>query len=65
MNEIQTRSETTGLMFHRTLDDAFKRAKRDDSVWKISFYAHDGTRIRLIRITQGWLYEDINGNREL
>jgi len=47
--EVQTRSETGGLKFHQSISAALKHARRDQSVWKISFNAEDGTRIRLVR----------------
>lgn len=62
--EIQTRSEMNGLRFYRTLESAFADALYDKTVWKISFNAEDGSRIRLIRTPDGWIYEDINGNRQ-
>lgn len=42
--EVQTRSETTGLMQHKTLEEAIQRIKRDRSVWKISYTTEDGWR---------------------
>ena len=61
--KYQTRSEVNGINFHLTLEEAFQRAEVDDSIWKISFNAEDGTRVRLIRTNEGWTYQDILGNR--
>lgn len=61
--EVQTRSEENGLKFYSTLTDAFRAAQIDTSVWKISFNAYDGTRVRLVRTSEGWIYEDITGVR--
>ena len=57
--EIQTRSEMNGLKFYKSLSYAFRAAKHDPTIWKISFNAEDGSRIRLVRTSQGWVYEDI------
>lgn len=45
--EVQTRSETTGLQQHKTLEEAIERIRMDCSVWKISYQTEDGWR-RLI-----------------
>jgi myo-inositol-hexaphosphate 3-phosphohydrolase len=61
---IQTRSEKTGLGYHKTLQDALFCAREDISIWKISFDIEDGTRVRLVKTSDGWTYENIfTGNR--
>ncbi len=46
---VQTRSETTGILAHTTVELAFDAAERDDTIWKISFDAEDGSRIKLVK----------------
>lgn len=68
MTEIQTRSEENGLKFHQSVREAFEHAKKDKTVWKVSFTV-DGEQVRLIRserkegnlkaITNYWIYEPI------
>lgn len=61
----QTRSSSERDVQHfSALSEAFEEARRDRQVWKISFNAQDGTRIRLLRTEHGWVYEDVYGNRE-
>lgn len=55
--EVQTRDETGGLKFHSSLSAALKESRRNPSVWKISFNAEDGTRVRLVRSRDGWMLE--------
>jgi hypothetical protein len=47
--EVQTRSESNGLRFFTSVYNAFEAAERDSSIWKISFNAQNGERVRLIR----------------
>lgn len=57
MSEFQTRSETNGLQYFQNGKEAFLHAKKDPTVWKISF---DG--VRLVRKEIGsdiWLYSPI------
>ena len=49
MTEFQTRSEETGLEFFDTIDSAMAHAKKDPTVWKISFALPNGDQIRLVR----------------
>lgn len=58
---FQTRSELNGLSDFDTLDGAFMAAKNDRTIWKISFNAQNGERIRLIRLTEDskWIYQSI------
>lgn len=42
--EVQTRSEVTGLMQHKTLDEAIIRIRQDAFVWKVSYTTEDGWR---------------------
>lgn len=46
---IQLRSETNGISFVASLRDALIAAKKDASVWKISFNMENGERCRLVR----------------
>lgn len=58
---IQTRSEVTGIQTHQTIPDALNHAKQDRTVWKISFDAINGDRVRLVSRDNGftWIYEPI------
>jgi len=56
--EIQTRSETTGMAYHKTFDAAFKAAEKDKTIWKISWGDGDN-RIRMVRDRNAWKYEPI------
>jgi hypothetical protein len=57
--ETQTRAHDGELKRYDSLVDAMKFAKANPQVWKVSFNAYDGTRVRLVRTTIGWIYEDI------
>jgi len=57
--EIQTSSQTGDIRFYRTLESALTEAQLDTKVWKVSFNAEDGTRIRLVRTIEGWVYENV------
>jgi len=57
--EIQTRSQTGEIKFYNSLTSALADAKEDKKVWKVSFNAEDGERIRLIRTIEGWVYENV------
>jgi len=46
---IQTRDEEDGLLAHATVEHAFNAARRDDTIWKISFDAEDGSHVRLVK----------------
>lgn len=60
--EVQTRDECGQLKFFETLRAAFEHAERDPTVWKISFEAATGERVRLVWGADGrWIYEDIMG----
>lgn len=58
---IQSRSEETGIKLHKTLNEALQDAKEDKSIWKISFDAIDGSRVRLVRYENPdeWIYSPI------
>lgn len=47
--EVQTRNEAGALQVFESLRLAFNHAEQDLSVWKVSFNAEDGSRVRLIR----------------
>jgi len=69
--DVQTRSENNGLLVHSSVDLAFAEAKaeakakakaeakRDPTVWKVSWTAQDGTRVRLVKEGERWIYEPI------
>lgn len=59
--EIQLRSEETGIVFTDTMGKALEIAKKDKTIWKISFFL-EGTKpenqIRLIRDEQDqWILQ--------
>lgn len=51
---VQVRSEETGIKHLNTLSDAMTTAKKDRSIWKISFQLPTGERCRLVRNTPNW-----------
>jgi hypothetical protein len=64
MTEFQTRSEETGIILHRSMNDALNHADEDKSVWKISFTTPDtNERIRLVKTEHGWILENVYGER--
>jgi hypothetical protein len=46
---VQTRSESGGLEYFDTVQEALTYANEHEDVWKISFEAKTGERIRLVR----------------
>ncbi len=56
---IQTRSEINGIAYHANLLEAMTAVGRDNSIWKISFNAANGERIRLIWEYDCWILESI------
>jgi hypothetical protein len=50
--EFQTRSEWNGLKYFESLKLAMAEAKKDPSVWKISFNVVTEERVRLVRYTK-------------
>lgn len=46
---FQTRSEEHGIAHWVTLEQALRKAETDLTIWKISFAAPDGSRVRLLR----------------
>jgi hypothetical protein len=59
-DSVQTRSEMNGLVFFDTVAEAIRHAEIDDTVWKISFDASTGERIRLVREHgHTWVYDPI------
>ena len=61
---FQTRSEENGIQTYITLIEALDMARRDNTIWKISFDAFNGERIRLVKTIEGWTYENvITGDR--
>lgn len=61
---IQTRSYTFGVQEWTSLQEALSAARKDASIWKISFVIMDGgSRVRLVRENNQWVYEDVFGDR--
>lgn len=61
---VQTRSEENGLVELTSLKDAFAKAKKDKTIWKISFSLDNGERVRPTRqedsvIGEVWIYESL------
>jgi hypothetical protein len=52
---VQIRSEKTGIKHLNTLADALSSARKDESIWKISFALPTGERCRLIKVTPNWV----------
>lgn len=50
---VQTRSEENGIRDFDTVKEAIAHAKEDETVWKISFLAASGERVRLINTSTG------------
>lgn len=58
--EAQTRNEHGEILRHASVNDAMLHAREDPSVWKISFDAANGERIRLVQKGRGtWVYEPL------
>jgi len=60
MTEVQTRSEETGLKFHKTIREALDYAEKDKTVWKISF-SIGKERVRLVR-GQKYIYKEMKNH---
>lgn len=58
---FQTRSETKGISNETTLFRALEAAKKDRTIWKISFNAANGDRVRLVTHDNGitWILEPL------
>ena len=56
---IQTRNSDGQCIEHITFLDALRASRDDVTIWKISFQIEDGTRIRLVRDFDGWVYENV------
>ena len=63
--EVQTRSEENGLEFFGTIAEAFDHAKKDETVWKVSFI-HRGERFRFVRAENNeWVNEPLPDFEEM
>jgi hypothetical protein len=62
--EVQTRNEEGSLCFFPTLKEALDHAKKDKTVWKVSFSLGE-ERVRLIRRDEKWVLEQIPDFGEL
>lgn len=58
----QTRNHEGEIKQFNTIQEAFSEAARDEGVFKISFSLPTTERVRLIRVHDQWIAEDINGN---
>lgn len=47
--EFQTRSEDTGLIQHKTLEDAINHCNTDPTIWKLSYESEEFGRVRYIK----------------
>lgn len=57
---IQTRSEVTGIRNFPQIAEAMFAAKDDLTIWKISFNAANGDRVRLVRFQNTeWIFDPI------
>ena len=60
INGFALRSEESGTTYADTLSEAIELADLDETIWKISFNAANGERVRLVRsISDDWCYEPI------
>lgn len=60
--KVQTRGEEDGLKQFPTVKEAYVHALNTPDVWKISFYADNGERVRLVRSEEEpsqFFYEDL------
>jgi hypothetical protein len=60
--KVQTRGEEDGLKLFHTVKEAYVYALNTPDVWKISFYADNGERVRLVRSEEEpsqFFYEDL------
>lgn len=59
--EVQTRDEDGALEFFDTITEAFEHAKRNPSIWKVSFTTEDDEYIRFIRYFPGnnWQFKPL------
>lgn len=61
--EVQTRDGHGALCFFHTVKEAMEHAEKNPDVWKVSFAAEDGSRVRLVRrgtpLFRFWSYEPI------
>lgn len=58
---VQVRSEESGCHTVQTIKQAMRLAAEHEDIWKISFDAENGERVRLVRdeLTGFWVYENI------
>lgn len=59
--KVQTRNSEGELQFFDTVKEAFDHADEDQTVWKVSFDAEDGSRVRFVESPSkdGWVFEPI------
>jgi len=56
---IQTRNREGTLEYFPTLKEAYEHALKDTTVWKISFDIPTGERVRLVKMSEDWVWQDI------
>ena len=58
--EVQTRSEEGEIRLFPSFKDAHFEAKRDPKIWKLSFSLPNGERVRLIRVGEEFVLQQID-----
>lgn len=56
---IQTRNREGELSYFKTLKEAYAYTLEDPTVWKISFDIPTGERVRLVKMSEDWVWQDI------
>lgn len=49
--EFQTRSEVTGIIQHKTFEDAITHCNNDLTVWKLSYESEEFGRVKYVKET--------------
>jgi len=57
--EVQTRDRQGQLEYFSTLKEAYEHAQKNPDVWKISFPLATGERVRLVKMSNDWVWQDI------
>ena len=56
---IQTRNREGTLEYFPTLKEAYEHSLKDSTVWKISFDVPTGERMRLVKMSEDWVWQDM------
>lgn len=56
--EVQTRSEENGIRHFKSIKEAMAHAKKDSSIWKVSFNVGD-EQVRLVKKNGEFIYEPL------